>query len=238
VRRRFFVEQFKGQTAVIDGETAHHLGKVLRAQQGQLYELSDGEKVWLGRIDAVTRDRVAFALVEEIVEYPLSLDVTLLLSVVKFDAFEWAIEKATELGVSTIVPLAAARSEKALLAAANKRADRWKKIVLEASQQSRRVRVPVLASLMRPEQGFDAYRAGASLMLSERAEAPPLREVLAGQAESKGVLAIGPEGGWTDAELGAATGAGFREASLGKLILRTETAVITALASLNYALGA
>lgn len=248
MRRRFFVEQFTGQTAVIDGETAHHLGKVLRAQQGQLYELSDGEKVWLGRIDAVTRDRVAFALVEEIAAYPLSLDVTLLLSVVKFDAFEWAIEKATELGVSTIVPLAAARSEKALLAAANKRADRWKKIVLDASQQSRRVRVPVLASLMRPEQGFDAYRAGASIMLSERAEAPPLREVLAGQAEPKGVLAgqaepkavlaIGPEGGWTDEELGTATRAGFREASLGKLILRTETAVITALASLNYALGA
>jgi 16S rRNA (uracil1498-N3)-methyltransferase len=238
VRRRFFVEQFTGQTAVIGGETAHHLGRVLRAQQGQVYELSDGDKVWLGRIEAVTRDRVEFALVEKISCHPAIIDVTLLLSVVKFDAFEWAIEKATELGVSTIVPLAAARSEKALLAAASKRADRWKKILVEASQQSRRIRVPVLAPLIRPEQAFDGHRVGVCVMLSERGDAPPLREVLAGQAEPRAALAIGPEGGWTDDELGAATGVGFREASLGKLILRTETAVVAALASLNYALGA
>jgi 16S rRNA (uracil1498-N3)-methyltransferase len=238
VRRRFFVEQFTGQTAVIDGEAAHHLGRVLRAQQGQLYELSDGEKVWLGRIEAVTRERVEFAVVEEIPSHPPVVDVTLLLSVVKFDAFEWALEKATELGVSTIVPLAAARSEKALLAAAAKRADRWKKILVEASQQSRRVRVPVLAPLTRPEQGFNAYRTGARVMLSEKGDAPPLREVLADQSEPRAVLAIGPEGGWTGEELDSAMRSSFREASLGKLILRTETAVVVALASLNYALGA
>jgi 16S rRNA (uracil1498-N3)-methyltransferase len=238
VRRRFFVEQFTGQTAVIDGEAAHHLGRVLRARQGQLYELSDGEKVWLGRIAAVSRDRVEFAVVEEIPSHPPVVDVTLLLSVVKFDAFEWALEKATEVGVSTIVPLAAARSEKALLAAAAKRADRWKKILVEASQQSRRVRVPVLAALARPEQSFDAHRVGACVMLSERGDAPPLHEVLAGQAEARAVVAIGPEGGWTGEELDFAMRSGFREASLGKLILRTETAVVVALASLNYALGA
>jgi 16S rRNA (uracil1498-N3)-methyltransferase len=237
VRRRFFVEQFTGQTAVIDGETAHHLGRVLRAQQGQLYELSDGEKVRLGRIETVTRDRIEFALIEEIVSPQPSLDLTLLLSVVKFDALEWAIEKATELGVSTIVPLAAARSEKALLVAAAKRADRWTKILIEASQQSRRVRVPRLAPLMRPEQAFNAHGTGACVMLSEKSAAPPLREVLAGQAAMKAVLAIGPEGGWTDDELAVATRAFFREASLGNLILRTETAVIAGLASLNYALG-
>ncbi len=238
MRRRFFVEQFTGHTAVVDGETAHHLGRVLRAQLGQLYELSDGAKVWLARIEAVTRDRVEFAFVEEIPSHHPPIDVTLLLSVVKFDAFEWAIEKATELGVSTIVPLAAARSEKALLVAAAKRADRWKKLLVEASQQSRRVRVPVLEPLLRPEQGFTAHRDGARVILSERAEAPPLRDVLAGQTEPKAVLAIGPEGGWTGEELDAAALAAFREASLGKLILRTETAVIAALASLNYALGA
>src|SRR6266481_2677257 len=144
MRRRFFVEQFTGTSAVIEGETAHHLGRVLRAQPGQLYELSDGQRVQLGRIEKVSRDRIEFALIEEIPAYHPPVDITLLLSVVKFDAFEWAIEKATELGVSTIVPLAAERSEKALLTAAVKRADRWKRILLESSQQSRRVRVPVL----------------------------------------------------------------------------------------------
>jgi 16S rRNA (uracil1498-N3)-methyltransferase len=238
VRRRFFVEQFTGDTAVVVGDTAGHLARVLRAQQGQLYELSDGTAVWLGRIEAVARDHVEFALVEEIPCYRPALHVTLLLSVVKFDAFEWAIEKATELGVSAIVPLAAARSEKGLLVAAAKRVDRWKKILLEASQQSRRLSTPALEPLMRPLQGFDAYRGGVRILLSEKVDALPLREVLVGPAEPKAVLAIGPEGGWTDEELGAASRAGFREASLGRLILRAETAVIAALASLNYALGA
>jgi 16S rRNA (uracil1498-N3)-methyltransferase len=238
VRRRFFVQQFDGLTAVMEGEAAHHLGRVLRAQEGQQYELSDGERVFLARIERAGRERIDFALEEEIPSNKLALDVTLLLSIVKFDAFEWAIEKATELGVGTVVPLAAGRSEKGLLAAAEKRAERWRKILLEASQQSRRVSVPVLAPLVKPEQAFAAYSGGARLILSEQPAAVTLRAVLAGEESDKVVLAIGPEGGWTEAEFAAAHGAGFAEASLGRLILRTETAVIAALASINYALGA
>ena len=154
MRRRFFVEEFTGPSAVIEGDAAHHLGRVLRAQPGQVYELSDGNSVWLGRIELVDRNRVDFALLEQIPAHQPAVDITLLLSLVKFDAFEWAIEKATELGVTTIVPLATSRSEKALVAAAGKRSERWKKILLEASQQSRRVRVPFLESPMRPDQAF------------------------------------------------------------------------------------
>src|SRR5258706_13082169 len=101
----------------MEGEAAHHLGRVLRAQTGQLYELSDGEQVWLGRIENVTRDRIQFALIEQLPAVQPKLDITLLVAVGKFDAFEWAIEKAPELGVRTIVPLAAESSEKGLLSA-------------------------------------------------------------------------------------------------------------------------
>jgi 16S rRNA (uracil1498-N3)-methyltransferase len=221
----------------MEGEAAHHLGRVLRAQTGQVYELSDGERVWLGRIDSVQRDRVEFALVEELPAYQPSVDVTLLLAVVKFDMFEWAIEKATELGVGTIVPLAAARSEKSLIAAAGKRAERWKKLLLEASQQSRRVRVPVLGEVTKPESAFALCKDGLRVMLSEQVDAPPLRKVLEGKRATAVTLAIGPEGGWTDADLEAARSSGFREASLGRPVLRTETAVIAGLAAINYALG-
>ena len=237
MRRRFFVEQFGDGSAVIEGETAHHLGRVLRAQEGQFYELSDGERAWLGRIDKVGRDRVEFTLVEELLAYRPPVDVTLLLAVVKFDAFEWAIEKATELGVSTIVPLAAARSEKALLVAAGKRAERWKKILAEASQQSRRLKVPSLEAVTRPEESFASARNGLQLLLSESQDAPSLRQVLAGQKTASAAIAIGPEGGWTDKEFDVAQQSGFKQVSLGKLILRTETAVIATLASLNYALS-
>jgi 16S rRNA (uracil1498-N3)-methyltransferase len=236
VRRRFFVEEFKNQRAVMEGEAAHHVGRVLRAQPGQLYELSDGKSVWLGRIDVVNRDRVEFELTELLPSYTPLLETTLLLSVVKFDAFEWALEKASELGITRIVPLAAARSEKALLAAALKRAERWRKILLESSQQSRRVQVPALESLTKPENAF-SIQQGLRILLSESPEAKLLRSVLEGRHDSSVALAIGPEGGWTDGEFAAARTAGFAEASLGKLILRTETAVIASLASIQFALG-
>jgi 16S rRNA (uracil1498-N3)-methyltransferase len=221
----------------MEGEAAHHLGRVLRAQTGQLYELSDGNSVRLGQIDSAGRDRVEFTLLEELPAHQSQLEVTLLLSVVKFDRFEWAIEKATELGVTAIVPLAAARSEKALLAAAAKRSERWKKLLLEASQQSRRIRVPVLAEVTKPESAFASHNEEFRVLLSERPDAQPMRKLVEGQQSAKATLAIGPEGGWTDAEFEASRHSSFQEASLGKLILRTETAVVTALASLNFALG-
>jgi 16S rRNA (uracil1498-N3)-methyltransferase len=237
MRRRFFVEQFEGSRAVMNGELAHHVGRVLRAQPGQQYELSDGQQAWLGEIVAVGRDEVEFKLIELLPAILPSLETTLLLAIVKFDAFEWALEKATELGVSHIVPLAAARSEKGLLAAAEKREARWKKILLESSQQSRRTRVPTLALPQKPEAALALQQEGLRVFLSEAPEAKPLREILNGQRASSAILAIGPEGGWSEQEFAAARKAGFYEASLGRLILRTETAVIASLAALNFALS-
>jgi len=237
MRRRFFVDQFENQRAVMQGDAAHHLGRVLRAQQGQLYELSDGTSAWLARIDDVSRDRVEFALVEPLPSYAPEIETTLLLSVVKFDAFEWALEKATELGVSRIVPLAASRSEKALLAASAKRVERWRKILLESSQQCRRLKLPVLEQVGKAEAVFAAQQSGVRILLSESPDARPLKRVLEGAGATQATLAIGPEGGWTDGEFAAARAAGFAEASLGKLILRTETAVVASLTAITYALS-
>jgi 16S rRNA (uracil1498-N3)-methyltransferase len=236
VRRRFFIEQFDGGSAVMEGEAAHHVGRVLRAQPGQLYELSDGDRVQLGRVENVTRDRVEFALLEEIPSWQPAVQTTLLLSIVKFDSFEWALEKATELGVGAIVPVAAARSEKGLIAGSAKRAERWQKILAGASEQSRRVRVPDLSDVARPTDAFRATNVGLKILLSERTSAQHLRRILTGQKADRVALAIGPEGGWTDEEFAEAGAAGFLEASMGKLIMRTETAVTAGLASLSFAL--
>jgi 16S rRNA (uracil1498-N3)-methyltransferase len=236
LRRRFFVQQFSGDRAVMDGEAAHHVGRVLRAQAGQVYELSDGSRVRLGRVENVTREEVEFALLEEIPSYRPAVHITLLLAIVKFDAFEWALEKATELGVGRIVPVAASRSEKGLIAGAAKRAERWQKILAGASEQSRRVRVPNLTEATRSADAFRAANADLRILLSERENAAILREVLTGQNPPSVALAIGPEGGWTDEEFADAGSAGFREASMGKMILRTETAVTAAVACLNFAL--
>jgi 16S rRNA (uracil1498-N3)-methyltransferase len=220
---------------VLAGDAAHHLGRVLRAEPGQLYELSDGTSVWLGKIEFAGKDQIEFSLVEPIPIINSSLHKTLLLAVVKFDTFEWALEKATELGVNRIVPVAAARSEKGLLAAAGKRADRWKKILFESSHRCEGC-LPVIEAVTTLKDALAASQSQLKLMLSEQPEVRPLRKILRDRTADSVALAIGPEGGWTNPEFSAAEQAGFEEASLGSLILRTETAVTACLASLNYAL--
>jgi 16S rRNA (uracil1498-N3)-methyltransferase len=192
----------------------------------------------------VGRDSIEFTLVEPLPAPVSRLRISVLLSIVKFDRFEWALEKATELGADEIVPLTAERSEKGLVSAAAKRAARWEKIIFEAAQQARRLRVPALRKAAAARRAFSDAPDGIRLLLSERSGARPMREVLGPSAQLTGegkilsvVLAIGPEGGWTDAEISAATSAGFSEISLGAAILRTETAVCAALAAVQYALG-
>ena len=140
MRRRFFVTGFQEGSAVLEGDAAHHLSRVLRVEPGQLFELSDGESLWLASTETVGREEIRFTLVSPLPVYKSVLHITVLLAIVKFDRWEWAIEKATELGVDEIVPLAAERSEHGLIAAAAKRAERWQRILMESAQQSRRLR--------------------------------------------------------------------------------------------------
>jgi 16S rRNA (uracil1498-N3)-methyltransferase len=258
VRRRFFVEHFDSGSATLRGDAAEHLGRVLRAEPGQLYELSDGQNVWLGRVQRVAiskrgDNRVEFALLESLPARESALRITLLLALVKFDRFEWCLQKATELGTTEIIPIAAARTDKPLIGAAPNRFERWNKILLESAEQSRRLRVPRLVSatprasssriIPLPAQAFAETSEGLKIILSERREARHLREVLpsvrANAVPQPGfaALAIGPEGGWTDEEFAAARAAGFAEASLGENILRSETAVLASMAILQFALG-
>jgi len=262
MRRRFFVDRFERDSASLRDEAAEHLGRVLRAEPGQLYELSDGDRVWLARIERVALSKrgpnqIDFALVEPIDSVEPTLRVTLLISIVKFDRFEWCLEKATEQGAEEIFPLAA-RTDRPLLAAAGKRHERWKRILLESAQQSRRLRPPILHAALSPDKAFAQSTSALKILLSERREALSLREILgkdsplvaqgllpvrpAIAAEANSVarstvsLAVGPEGGWTDDEIASARTRGFLEASLGENILRTETAVIASLAVLQFAL--
>src|ERR1700735_3246634 len=183
MRRRFFVEQFDGARATLRGDAAEHLGRVLRAEPGQLYELSDGERVWLGRVESVGllkrgEDRIEFQRVEPVAVPESALRVDLLIALVKFDRFEWCLEKATELGVQNIVPIVAARSDKALVGAAEKRHARWEKILMESAKQSRRLRPPRIAAALKVDQAFAQERSEVKILLAEQAEAPTIRNVL------------------------------------------------------------
>ncbi|MCH7985126.1 MAG: 16S rRNA (uracil(1498)-N(3))-methyltransferase [Acidobacteria bacterium] len=238
-RRRFMVKGFGSGRAALTGEQAHHLARVLRAQPGQLYELSDGREVWLGRVAGVSRDRIEFELVEKLTQASAEPRLVLLAALIKFDRWEWLLEKGTELGVTEVVPVAAARTLKRLAQAAPARSARWQKILLNAAQQARRAAPPRLLPVSRATEAFAQVDAQVKILLSEARESPLLRMVLREfPAPLQSVaLAIGPEGGWTEEEREAAHAAGFREASLGGNILRAETAVLAALAVLSHELA-
>lgn len=252
-RRRWIADTWNEATAALHGDQAQHLSRVLRAQPGMEFDVVAGGRAWLARIASIDRDSVHFTLLHEL-ETASALPVTLLLSVFKFDRMEWAIEKAVELGSSRIVPVLAERTEKHLAQAAAKRAERWRRLALEAAKQSRRsdlteIGEPArLAAILgtdqpaagRGEPGAEGNAASSRplrILLSETEEDQPLLRILqqnANEAETGGImLAVGPEGGWTAAEIALFASAGWHSASLGPRILRVETAVIAALAIVN-----
>jgi 16S rRNA (uracil1498-N3)-methyltransferase len=235
MRRRFFVEEIRNGHAEIGGDDARHLTRVLRVEAGQRYEISDNRVVYLAEIETARKERVIFRTLERlpIVEPPVSM--TLCAAIVKFDHFEWMIEKATELGVSRIVPMISVRTERGLDKAAPKRLERWRRIGLEASQQSRRAHLPEIAEPARWREAL-AIRAAYCYALDENTAAPLPAAFPADRRASDSVaLLIGPEGGWTEEERSEFGAAGWAAVSLGPSILRAETAALAALAVVSAA---
>jgi 16S rRNA (uracil1498-N3)-methyltransferase len=232
-RRRFFVDRIHNDLAELTGDDARHLARVLRAEPGQHYELSDNHRVYLAEISAVTAGRVTFHVLEPLPAPPPSPHITLYAALIKFDRFEWLIEKATELGVARIVPVIADRAEKGLASAAPKRVERWRKIARESSQQARRVTIPEISQ---PETFAETIPKPSPhrFFLEENAGATPLLSVLPSDTGAFTIL-TGPEGGWTDRERVLASEGGWAPVSLGANILRAETAAIAAIAVLSQA---
>jgi len=226
-RRRWIADEIHGNTAALTGEHASHLARVLRAQLGQEFEIATGDCVRSGTITAISDARVEFALGDERLVRPAP-DVTLVLAVFKFDRMEWAIEKCTEIGVTRIIPVIAHRTDAHLAAAALKRRERWQRLVLQASEQSRRAAPPEVSVAVKLKQLAEPA-GGLRVVLAESGENLRLRDVVE-SGSSRLALAIGPEGGWTPEETQWFHDSGWRAASLGDTILRAETAAIVATA--------
>lgn len=222
-RRRWIADEWSGERATLRGDNARHLSQVLRAKIGQQFELSHEGDVRLGAIVAIEADQVVFELGEGITTADTGPDVTLALAVFKFDRFEWAIEKATELGVTAIIPVIAQRTDAHLAQAAEKRAERWRRIAHEASQQSRRTHEPRIQEPQPLQQFLKTSPAG--ILLSENEKGAPFSGAL---SDPPHLLAVGPEGGWTENEESAFAAAGWKRATLGPTILRAETAALAA----------
>lgn len=235
-RRRFFVPEIRRGSAELTGHDAEHLVRVLRAEPGQVYELADNRDLYLAEIEVARKSLVSFRVLEKMDTPVPGVRVSLLSALIKFDRFEWLIEKATELGVSTIRPIESARSDAGLAQAASKRLSRWEKIALEASQQSRRVHLPRFEPPFRLAKTLQ-LDANVRLLLDEDPNTPPILDCLPAERTPGDHVALlcGPEGGWTEEEREQALGAGWISCSLGPAVLRAETAALAALAVIQAA---
>jgi len=234
-RRRWIADSWDEATASLTGEQASHLIRVLRAQTGMEFDIVAGDRVWHAVVAGISGDAVRFNLLAEVEADP-ALPVTMLLSVFKFDRMEWAIEKATELGVERIVPILARRSEKHLAQSAQNRVERWRRIARESAQQSRRSDVPVVEDAIALKAAARREGEAVRLLLAEQERTSTLRGALEEALAASGNevpairLAVGPEGGWAAEEEALFDSEGWKPVSLGPRILRAETAAITAMA--------
>jgi 16S rRNA (uracil1498-N3)-methyltransferase len=236
-RRRFLVDQIRENTAELLGANAYHLARVLRAKPGQQYEISDGAQIYLAEIASVEKERIVFRVLEEIPPPLAPLQLKLLPALIKFDRFEWIVEKATELGVVSILPVSAERSEQGLEEAARKRVARWRRIAHESSQQARRSSPPTILHPITVGLAVE-LEFGSRYFLDEQPGAQPLLSAIPPpgmrQPSDTVVLLTGPEGGWTDRERDCVVKGGWRPVSLGPLILRAETAALAGAALLMH----
>lgn len=219
--RRVFVDAIEAGVAVARGAQAHHLARVARLRVGEIVEVSDQKNAYRALTVSCTSMEVRFRIEARLPEQPESARLSVALAIIKFSRFEWAVEKLTELGVHSIIPLFAARSDANLVKSAANRAERWRRIAKEAAQQSRRLAAPTVEV---PMAFADAVQDCSSdtKLLAEPA-GPPVASVCCGHETT---LVVGPEGGWTQQESQMAHESGFRAASIGCNVLRAETAAV------------
>jgi 16S rRNA (uracil1498-N3)-methyltransferase len=234
---RFFVDDPPAAgEAILAGALAHRVTHVLRLRVGDVVHLFDGSgRSWSGRIAARHGGEVQVAVGDATVHAPEPWTV-LCAALIRPNRFEWLIEKATELGASEVRPVITAHTSIRPDEIGRARLERWRRIAVEAAEQCGRVTVP---SLHEPEPlaGALAGLDGRLIVATEPAhgDARPLGAVLRGVGDEPVTFLTGPEGGLTADEVRAALEAGGVAASLGPLVLRSETAAIACLAILQDA---
>lgn len=229
-RRRWIANEWGEGSATLTGTQAAHLARVLRARAGMEFDVATGERAWRAVIETVSPEAVRFRLMEALAETGCTagLRLHLLIAIFKFDRMEWAIEKAVELGVAVIAPVVAQRTEKHLAQAAERRVERWRRIALEAAQQSRGTMAPEVRD---PQTLAAALRGRAvGILLDENEREVSLRAAVERWEVEELEIALGPEGGWTEQERALFALHGWRAVTLGERILRAETAAVAALA--------
>jgi 16S rRNA (uracil1498-N3)-methyltransferase len=241
---RFFLPQVNIHEGrgVVHGQELTHLMKVLRLRAGDLVTVFDNSG-WEHEavIETLTSERGELKIVES---HPTgrepSLPITLAVALTKGQKLDWVIEKATELGVSTIIPFSSNYTVPKLdKDKIDKRLERWRKIAVSAAKQCGRSRIPEVRSLCSFENFVrEPWPETLRLIFWENETEQSLRELFGKYRETKSVLlAVGPEGGFSKREVELANAQGFQSVHMGRRILRAETAALAALTVVQFLWG-
>ena len=232
---RFFVEAplAPGDTVSLAPEQARQVSLVLRLGTGDPVILFNGDGLdYRATLAALGRSRanVVIDAVGTAPAYPPPA-ITLALAPIKAERFDWAVQKATELGVTAIVPLESERAVVSLpTGRASHRVERWRRIAVEAAEQCGRATVPRIEAPLRFEDAIWRAAAESAVLLWEDERRTTLAALPLRGLSSLWLL-VGPEGGFSSTEVTLARAAGIWTATLGPLVLRAETAAIAALAT-------
>ncbi len=232
---RLLVPRATEGEVTVEGQRLHYLSRVLRLGAGDALEVFDGAgRRFDARVQSLT-ERVAVLALSNPSEAPKARAITLVQGLPKADKLELVLQKGTELGASAFVPAACTRSIVKLDGKEEAKRLRWQRIVEEAARQCGRADVPEVrapAPLLRAVDGLPD--APALLVLDEEERALPLSMAVSTLGNRPLALIIGPEGGLTREEVAALVAIGAIPVTLGRLVLRTETAGLAALAVLRH----
>jgi len=239
---RFFIQkkQIKNSRAVLRGKEHHHLSRVLRKKKGDTVYLftKDGEN-YTARIEKIEKSKTSLTLLKKDIKKESHNKIILAPSLIKSKALELILQKSTELGISLFSPVITNRSVINVSGKVEKKTKRWNRIVLEASKQCRRPSPPKVEKPIYLKQFLSQKNADLKIFLSKEG-GMYLKDFIFSSQNSKPktprsmIILLGPEGGWTEIEKQDIVQIGYRAVSLGKNILRSETAAIACVSIVSH----
>ena len=251
---RFFVEpehlNLDDKTLYIDGEDVKHISKVLRYGQGDDIEVCDSNgHEYICRIESIDKTRIDLSIVDEVyINRESRIRVSLYQGVPKSTKMEIILQKLTEAGVDEIVLVNTKRSVVNIKGdKADKKFDRWERIIYEAAKQCKRGLIPKLRGILSFKEALEdmgkndinicPYEVEKSLGIKEALQTGQVKKILENKDEVRVGIFIGPEGGFAEEENEMVKAAGIASVTMGPRIFRTETASIVATAVTLYELG-
>ena len=221
-RITIYPQQLQANQLLLTPQQQHYLLRVLRLRDGDKFIVMDGMgKWWLARLQGEQGE--VLEPLEVKTELPVAI--TLMMALPKGNGFDEIVRCCTELGVTCIAPIL---SDRSLLNPSSQKLERWRRIASEAAEQSERAVVPTILQPVAFNTAIKETTATHRYICEARGDYPHLQQVI-NKTANEIIIAIGPEGGWTNQELEIAIASGFQPISLGRRILRAVTAPIVAI---------